>query len=179
MKNLKYSKDFIEWIFKNKKIKIPINNIILASEDEQNDYIIIETGENFISSKIYYYDFSGNQLLFCDKKEGLIVWNVDGSQHSLEFSGILNIGFFLKKKVIAIMYLASEKEAMIFDLKGNFICEVEKLPHYEMMYFQEYPDYISIVMEGDNETEDKYRRSIKNFHLNILTGTLQEMGLSY
>ncbi|EIA6788669.1 hypothetical protein K7P57_002830, partial [Enterococcus faecalis] len=46
MKNLKYSKDFIEWIFKNKKIKIPINNIILASEDEQNDYIIIETGEN-------------------------------------------------------------------------------------------------------------------------------------
>ncbi|MBO0413771.1 hypothetical protein JZO81_22275 [Enterococcus hulanensis] len=179
MENLNFSNDLVEWTFNNEKIRVPSEHAIIASIDNLNNYVVIETGEQFITNRIYFYSFSGEQLLFCDKQNGLINWNVDSKQHNVEIPNILNIGFFLKKKVIIVMYLANEKEAIIFDLDGNFLCEVEKVSNYEMIYFQEYPDYISIVMEGNSDTEDKFKRSSKNFKLDVLTGELEEAGLSY
>lgn len=179
MNNLEFSNDTVEWTFSSKKIKIQLDNVIMSSVDEINNYIIIQIGEKFITKEIHIYDFSGNKLLYCNKNSGVIDWIIDGKNRSMEITNILNIGLFLKKKAIIVMYLANEKEGIIFDLEGEFVAELEKFPNYEMEYFQEFPDYISVVMEGNKETEDKYGRSSKNFKINILTGELEEVGLTY
>ncbi|CCO10748.1 hypothetical protein BN424_1251 [Carnobacterium maltaromaticum LMA28] len=90
-----------------------------------------------------------------------------------------NVGFYLSKGIILIMYKANENEAFFVDLKNEFLHEVNKPKGFQLAYFEETKNNILIVCNGDAENTDKFGRDQKNFILDISTGELQENRIAY
>lgn len=172
IRDLQYSKEQVSWTFKQKEVILKLNNVIFASEDIENNYISIDCGGNFETKKVYLFDFSGNLLLNYDIEKGCIAWNYNSTEKQMDIQNLLLVGYFLQKNLLLIMYQGRYREVVAFDLNGDFLFEVIKPKGFEMMYFQEFPHYISIVCDGDDSQVDKFGRGRFNFKLDVETGCL-------
>jgi len=178
IRDLQYSKDQVSWTFKQKEVILKLNNVIFASEDIENNYISIDCGKNFETEKVYLFDFSENLLLNYDIEKGRIAWKYNSSEKEIDIQNLLLVGYFLQKNLLLIMYQGRHREVAAFDLNGDFLFEVIKPEGFEMMYFQEFPHYVSIVCDGDDSQVDKFGRGRFNFKLDVETGYLTKESLA-
>lgn len=176
--NLQYSKEQVSWTFRRKEVNLKLNNVIFASEDTENNYISIDCGGKFETKKVYLFDFSGNLLLNYDIEKGHIVWKYNFSEKEMVIHNLLLVGYFIQKNIFLIMYQGKHREVGAFDLNGDFLFEVIKPEGFEMMYFQEFPDHVSVVCDGDDSQIDKFGRGRFNFKLDVETGYLTKEGLA-
>ena len=176
--NLQYTKEQVIWKFMQKEVNLKLNDVIFASEDIENNYISIDCGKKFETEKVYLFDFSGNLLLNYDLEKGHIAWKYNSSEKEMNIKNLLLVGYFLEKNIFLIMYQGRHREVVAFDLNGEFLFEVIKPEGFEMMYFQEFPHYVSIVCDGDDSQVDKFGRGRCNFKLNLETGYLTKEGLA-
>lgn len=176
--NLQFTKQLVSWTFMQKEVNIKLNNVIFASEDIENNYINIDCGENFETKMAYFFDFNGNLLLKYDIEKGHISWRYNSSEKELHIQNLLRVGFFIRKNLLLVMYQGMHREVAVFDLNGDFLFEIIKPEEFEMMYFQEFPHYISVVCDGDDSQVDKFGRGRFNFKLDIETGYLTKKSLA-
>ncbi|WP_332651807.1 hypothetical protein [Lysinibacillus sp. 54212] len=179
IRNLQYSKEQVSWNFRQKEVNVKLNNVIFASEDKENNYIRIDSGENFETKKVYLFDFIGNLLMSYDIEKGHMAWKYNSSEKEMDIQNLLQVGYFPQKNMFLTMYQGKNREVAAFDLNGDFLFEVIKPEGFEMMYFQEFKDYVSVVCDGDDSQVDKFGRRRFNFQLNADTGYLTKEGLAY
>ncbi|WP_010050380.1 hypothetical protein [Carnobacterium maltaromaticum] len=169
----------VEWFINEKKVEKKLDNIIFCSIDKINNQVFVQTGNDFVTENVYYFDFLGNLSLEFHKKNGKIQWNYNNKMYEENVTNLENVGFYLSKGIILIMYKANENEAFFVDLKNEFLHEVNKPKGFQLAYFEETKNNILIVCNGDAENTDKFGRDQKNFILDISTGELQENGIAY
>lgn len=179
MKNLIYNNDLISWNYGQNTIKIEIKDIFFTSYNEETKLIYAETGQNFIKQSVLYFDLDGNNVMNYNFETGEINWMYHEISNHLKFDELIQVGYFPLKNLLLIMLNKSKRDVIALDLDGEYLYEVEKLIDFEMLYFQEFPDYIAIVCEGSKNQEDKYGRNRFNFKLNLDTGILDKEDLAY
>ncbi|WP_077320212.1 hypothetical protein [Virgibacillus proomii] len=176
--NLVFNNKYVSWSFKNKEVKIEIEDIIIATENNINNYVVISSGKNFITEKVFYHHFDGSLLMFYNLKTGLIQWEHNKNDIEITVDSLIQVGYYPYKKLILIMYKTKDREVIALDLKGDYLYEVSPPNGYKMMYFQEFTDHISIVCDGDDKHQDKFGRNRVNFKLDILNGNLTKGNLA-
>ena len=178
IRNLKYSYEQVSWTYKQNEVNLKLNDVIFASEDTENSYVYIDCGENYETKKVYFFDFNGNLLMNYDLENGHITWKVDSFAKEIHIPKLLLVGYFPRKELLLIMYQGRHREVIAFDINGEFLFEVTKPEGCEMMYFQEFSDYVTVVCDGDDSQTDKFGRRRFNFKLNLKTGDLIRKGLA-
>lgn len=178
IKNLQYSNEEVSWTFRKNEVHVKLNNAFFASVDHENNYIYVDCGENYETKQVYIFDFNGNILLNYDIEKGNIIWKFDNLEKEIQIQNLLLVGYFPRKNLLLIMYQGKQREVVAFDLDGEFLYEVIKPDGFEIMYFQEFTDYVSVVCDGDDNQVDKFGRGRFNFKLDIKTGNLTIKGLA-
>ncbi|WP_429953923.1 hypothetical protein [Enterococcus sp. AZ192] len=179
MKNLTYSSKIISWNCGRCTNKIELSDIFFASYNEKTKLIYAETEQNFIKQGVLYFDLDGNTVMNYNFETGEINWMHHEISNHLKFDELIQVGYFPLKNLLLIMLNKSKRDVIALDLDGEYLYEVEKPIDFEMLYFQEFPDYIAIVCEGNKNQEDKYGRNRFNFKLNQDTGILDKEDLAY
>ncbi|UFT98803.1 hypothetical protein KO561_16640 [Radiobacillus kanasensis] len=174
-----YQSNQVSWSFLDKKVSVELDHIITASENTTNRYIIIDTGEKFISTRVYYYSFDGNLLMMYDLPKGLLEWSFNGHINKITTEELRDVGYFISNKTILIMSQLEKTNITALNLNGDYLYEISSLEGYEMKFFQELPEHVSIVCDGDTNHIDKFGRNRVNFKLDISTGKLSKGGIAY
>ncbi|MDR0299912.1 MAG: hypothetical protein LBI13_07555 [Streptococcaceae bacterium] len=167
-----YTNANINWFYEGKKIEKKLNNIIDAVVDEQG-YVKVETGINFITQAGYFYDYYGNILIRYDLEAGEVEW----AKNKLVFSELVQVGYFPSKNVTLIIYENGQKLSAL-DSEGNKIFELDSPKEFSLQYFQEFPNYVAIVGDGEENQADKYGRTQFNFKLDFETKKFVKLGLA-
>lgn len=178
--NIDFNDSTVEWYYNGNPIFIKLGNIIIASLDELNNLVLVQTGDDFIVEREYIYNLNGDLLMFNDKKIGLVEWSSSKDKKELlKVDNLIQVGYYPAMNLVLIMYLANNKEIMALNLNGEYLYEIKEPANYKMMYLQQFRNYISVVCDGDSNYRDDFGRGRINFKLDIQTGTLIKEGLSY
>ncbi|MEK3952114.1 MULTISPECIES: hypothetical protein [Psychrobacillus] len=177
--NLLYNSHLVSWVFEGKEVGINIENLFFASVDENNEYVYVNAGENYIKDKVYYFNFDGTLKMYYDLFTGSIKWDYKEEKQTLVIKDLIEIGYFPKKEIILVLFNEDKREVIGLNLAGEYLYEIEKPVGYRMMYFEEFPDNVAVVCDGGELQEDRFGRSRTNFLLNQDDGTLYKGNLAY
>lgn len=64
----------VSWIYEGKTIKETFVNAYFASVDKQNNYVYVESGNNYSQEQIYHLSFDGKHIFEVDKLKNTISW---------------------------------------------------------------------------------------------------------
>lgn len=176
IENLLVNSNEVTWSFGNKIIKIELDNVFYASSDEENEYISIECGTNFIKDSVYFYDFNGELQFSYILSLGVLNWNTSNVEKSLEIKNLKDVGYFPQKQRVFV--LAGDC-VQGYDLLGEFLYNIKSPNGYKMIYFGEYKDSLFVVCDGDKNHEDKFGRFRVNFIIDKDSGNLTKGELAY
>lgn len=68
IENLNVSSGCVTWKSNGGNIILNVEDAFFATENEKLELIQVESGKNFIASKVYYYSYDGNLKLYYDLK---------------------------------------------------------------------------------------------------------------
>lgn len=169
-----YSNTDVSWHFDEKEVEKKIDNIITAFEDNDQKYIGVNIGKNFITQKGYFFDFLGNSLVEYNFLTGEIIWE---GVSKVKLAHLIQIGYFPNKNLTLAIYEEGQN-IVVFDKYGTFLFEINSPNGFNLQYFQEFPDYIAVVGEGDQNQADKYGRTQFNFKLDLEEKELIKVGIA-
>lgn len=178
VENLQYSLDSITWTYNGKDITLNLDNIIFASEDINNELVIIETGENFQTRKVFSSRLDGQIEEQHDIDNGCAEWVYNNQKKEISINGLLVVGYYPRKGIILIMHESTNREVIALDLDGEYLFEFKSPEGFKMLYFQEFPEYVTVVCDGDTNHVDKLGRGMFNFKIDITNGGLEKVGLA-
>ncbi|GFH41959.1 hypothetical protein Hs30E_05100 [Lactococcus hodotermopsidis] len=169
--DLNYTTNKVEWSFETAIIEKDLDDIITATENTSNHYVYVETGKNFVAQVGYFFDFSGVLLLSFDLEKGVLNWSTGNSIQNYDFS---QVGYFPSKNMTTILV---NNGVLIFDSMGNKLFLISSPVDYSLEYFQEFPDYISVVATSIKNA-DKYGRTQYNLKINVDSKKLENVNLA-
>lgn len=177
--NITYTQNQISWVFNEKQYSKEIENIIFANANTNNEVIKVEVGKNFQSCEFYTFDGVGNMIEYHNLKTGDIKFvNKDNEKTHINIEELIAVGFYLEKGLIAILHKFEENEIMLLNINGKKIFESISPEGFKMKYFQEFPEYITVVGEGDEKHLDQFGRGLFNFKIDLNEKKLVKIGLA-
>lgn len=179
IENLNVISGCVTWKNKGSNIILKIEDAFFATENEELELIHIESGKNFMASKVYYYSYDGNLELYYDLNLNIVDWTYQGKQKNLIINHLKQAIYFPQKQRIFILSDGDRQELYGYNLLGDCLFKVNQPIGFKMLYFTWIKDEISIVCDGDKNYEDQYGRSRYNFLLDINNGNLSKGSLAY
>lgn len=167
------------WTFENRTIAIEIEDAFFVSERKEMQLIEIESGKNFKQSKVFYFNFAGELVLYYDLETGTIEWSLQGNVKKIAIENMKQVGFFPQEQRIFIISSCEKQELLGYDIEGKILFKVNNPPEYKMLYFTKLKSNVIVVRDGGKSNEDKYNRFRHNFFMDINTGKLTKGGLAY
>lgn len=168
----------VSWIYNLKEISIEIEDAFFVSKSDETELITINAGKDFISKKIYYYDYNGNFILSYDLELGIITWVYQGLKN-LNINNLKHVGFYPQNQRIFILCQNEKQELHGYNLDGKLLFSVNDPPGFEMRYFVQIDDQIAVVCDGDQNQQDGYGRFRFHFLIDIDNGRLTKGTLAY
>jgi hypothetical protein len=177
--NLKVLSGEVCWIYNNIEIKLEIPNAFFASENNETNLVKIDSGKNFIESKVYYYNFEGVLVLYYDLDRFTIEWFNQGLTQKLVIDNMNQVGFFPEIKRVFVISNFVEQELQGYNINGDRVFKVNAPAGFRMLFFTKIEEEIAVVCDGNKYQEDVFGRSRFNFLLNVDNGKLSKANLAY
>lgn len=179
IENLNVSSGCVTWKSNERTIILNVKDAFFATEDEKLELIQVESGKNFLATKVYYYSYDGNLELYYDLNLSVVNWIYQGKQKNLFINQLKQVIFLPQKQKIFILSDGEKQELYGYNLIGDYLFKVNQPVGFKMQYFACSKDQISIVCDGDKNHEDQYGRSRYNFLLDVNNGNLSKGNLAY
>lgn len=179
VKDIKIVSNKVFWFFDNKRITIEIEDAFFVSERKEIQLIEIEAGKNFIRNRVYYYNFTGEPVLYYDLELGIVEWSFQGNIKKITVKNMKQVSFFPQEQRVFIICSCGKQELLGYDLEGNYLFKTNAPSEFEMLYFAKLRDNIMVVCDGNKNQEDQYGRFRYNFLIDTNTGKLTKGSLAY
>ena len=179
IKDLKWDQTSISWLYDNKLITCEVENVIFGNADTQFDYVYVTSGEKFIETKFYYFSYTGNELLFFDKLNGIIAWSNGTEKVKKHFKKIIDVKLNSTEKLTLVLYedVANVNKIAGYKVDGNLIFETVVPSSYSVQYLSSVDGIPTIVCEEENS--DEFGRRTWHYLIDVNTGDLKKSNLAY
>lgn len=181
IENLHASSGCVTWKSNGRNIILNVDDAFFATENEKLELIEVESGKNFIATKVYYYSYDGSLVLYYDLNLNIVNWTYQGKHKNLFINQLKQVIFLPQKQKIFILSDGDgeRQELYGYNVIGDCLFKVNQPVGFKMQYFACSKDQISIVCDGDKNHEDQYGRSRYNFLLDVNNGNLSKGNLAY
>lgn len=171
---LMFNQGEVSWIHDGQKIVVRVKDFIYATKKE-GQYVYIECGKNHLLDNAYYYDLTGNLILFYRIDEEIL--RIGNKR--LHINDLKLASFYPNQNIILLLVGDRKKKIIGYNLEGIQLFETESPIGFEMKYFQTNGKEIYVVCDGDKQYADKYGRISYNFLIELRTGKLTKGTLAY
>ncbi|MGF6907694.1 hypothetical protein [Fusobacterium sp. PH5-44] len=181
-RDLTYDDQNVTWKYNESKININLKEVRSAFVDTQNFYVFMYVGKikKFLSDKILFYDFLGNLIMDCNRKEEYLWWKLSEKEHRINIKNLMSVFFAQTKKIIIIWYKYNNLDKVIaLDLYGEYLYDITIPNGFTVWYFSETDMDIHIACDGGKRHADSYGRTSYWFLIDLKTGRLTKQGLAY
>ena len=176
--NLNINLNKIEWVYNGKRISIDILNSFFASNDDELKVVKVESGENYIADRIYYFSYDGKILYECNLLRGIIKWNINGKNVEIKAKNIQCADISFTENRVFIISQEDGQELIGYTLEGVPVFKRNDYYKLKLLYFVHVNRKLQVVCENSS-MQDSYNRDRYNYDINIINGELSIVGMAY
>lgn len=149
-----------------------------ASKDDELKVIKVESGENYIADRIYYYSFDGKILYECNMLRGTIKWNINGKSIEIKEKNIQCADISFTENRVFIISGEDRQEMTGYTLEGSLVFKRNDYYNMKLLYFVHTNKKLQVVCKSSC-MQDSYNRDRYNCNINIFNGKLEKIGIAY
>ena len=171
----------VSWIYEGKTIKETFVNAYFASVDKQNNYVYVESGNNYSQEQIYHLSFDGKHIFEVDKLKNTISWLYQNKSIKINCKNIADAQIYKEQIVIIISETSNNvgKKLQGYALDGTLLFEKKPPKGYSFVNLSSFRNQPSVVCDGGKIDIDVYGRNKRQFSINIKTGEMIKENLAY